>query len=170
MHTSSHLLNRPGDVHGFRWRSASPIAQNDSNIIAEDASIQVVAPGVLINDSDPKGGPLTITTAPVALPTHGTVVLSSNGAYTSTHDSSETTSNSFVYEVCDNEMLCDTATVSITVVPVNDPPNPINDSISVAEGSSASQSAPGVLGNDHDAEGDTLTVTTTPGTRLINPQ
>ena len=145
-------------------QAAGPIAQNDSNIIAEGASIQVIAPGVLVNDSDPEGGPLTVTTTPVTNPTHGTVVLSSNGAYTYTHDGSETDSDSFVYEVCDNELLCATATVSITVVPVNDPPSPVNDSISVAEGSSASQSAPGVLGNDTDQEGDTLTVTTTPVT------
>ena len=143
-------------------QATNPIAQDDNNIIAEGASIQVIAPGVLVNDTDPEGGPLTVTTMPITLPTHGTVALSSNGAYTYTHNGSETNSDSFVYEVCDNELLCDTATVSITVVPVNDPPSPVNDSISVAEGSSASQSAPGVLGNDTDAEGDTLTVTTTP--------
>ena len=97
-------------------QAAGPIAQNDSNIIAEGASIQVIAPGVLVNDSDPEGGPLTVTTTPVTNPTHGTVVLSSNGAYTYTHDGSETDSDSFVYEVCDNELLCATATVSITVL------------------------------------------------------
>lgn len=145
-------------------RAAAPIAQNDSNVIAEGASLQVFAPGVLINDSDPEGGPLTVTTTPVTPPSHGTVSLSSNGGYTYTHDGSETDSDSFVYEVCDNESLCDTATVTFTVVPVNDPPTPVNDSITVAEGSSVSQSAPGVLGNDLDQEGDVLTVATTPVT------
>ncbi len=145
-------------------QAANPIAQNDSNVITEGASLQVFPPGVLINDSDPEGGLLIVTTLPVTPPSHGTVSLSSNGGYTYIHDGSETSSDSFVYEVCDNELLCDTATVLITVVPVNDPPIPINDSINVTEGESASQSPPGVLGNDQDPEGDTLTVNPTPVT------
>src|ERR1043166_1011457 len=47
--------------------------------------------------------------------------------------------------------------VPITVTPVNDPPEPLDDLFSIAEDTTLFVPAPGVLGNDHDAEGDPLT-------------
>ena len=41
--------------------------------------------------------------------------MNADGSFSYTHDDSETTSDSFVYEVCDAEPLCDTATVLITI-------------------------------------------------------
>ena len=49
------------------------------------------------------------------------------------------------------------ATISISVTPVNDAPIATGDSYEVADGGILSVVAPGVLTNDTDAEGDTLT-------------
>src|SRR5207244_2709302 len=55
-----------------------------------------------------------------------------------------------------------TATVSITVTPVNDAPAASNDGATVAEGGTVTvldSTAASVLANDTDAEGNTLTAT-----------
>src|SRR3989442_4658507 len=88
---------------------------------------------------------------------------------------SETTTDSFTYKTCDNgttngspDAKCSgTATVSITVTPVNDAPVANSDSATVAEGGTVTvldSTAASVLANDTDAEGNTLTAT-----KLSNP-
>ena len=74
------------------------------------------------NDADPV---YVLTDLSVTLtgpePLHADVFsLSSNGDLSYTHDGSETTSDSFTYQVCDPEPLCDTATVTITITSGND--------------------------------------------------
>jgi VCBS repeat-containing protein len=103
----------------------------------------------------------------VSGPSHGTLTLNGDGTFSYTHDDAETTSDSFVYEVCDDgsPIECSTATVDITVNPVNDPPDAVNDSATVDEGgtiTSLDGSQTSVLWNDSDPEGGTLTVDTTP--------
>jgi VCBS repeat-containing protein len=62
--------------------------------------------------------------------------------------------------------------VSITVTPVNDTPAAIGESYSVNQGATLTVAAPGVLGNDTDPEGDSLTTvlvtTATKGTLTLN--
>ncbi len=58
-------------------------------------------------------------------------------------------SDSFVYEICDTEPLCDTATVTITVDPVNDPPLANDDSVSTVENTAVIID---VTANDTDVE------------------
>ena len=57
-----------------RWRST------DSYTVAEDGLLTVVAPGVLGNDDDVEGSPLTA--AIVTGTAHGDVTLSANGSFT----------------------------------------------------------------------------------------
>jgi hypothetical protein len=92
---------------------------------------------------------------------------------TYTHDGSETTSDSFTYTVNDDQAATsNTATVNITVTPVNDPPVANDDFDNVAEGGSVSIA---VVANDTDADGSvdatTVTIVTdvTNGSTVVNP-
>src|SRR5207244_1708669 len=154
----------------------APVANNDSATVAEEigsAARRGTAASVLANDTDAEGNTLTATK--LSDPAHGSVTLNANGTFSYSHDGSETASDSFTYKTCDNgttngspDAKCSpTATVSITVTPVNDPPVANNDSATVAEGGTVTvlvSTAASVLANDTDAEGNTLTAT-----KLSNP-
>jgi len=100
-----------------------PVAQDDTGTVAEDGTLNVATLGLLSNDSDPDvGDVLTVNTTPVSGPTNGSLTLYDDGSYNYTHDGSETTSDSFVYEISDGNGGTDQATVNLTVTPVNDAP------------------------------------------------
>ena len=73
------------------------------------------------NDTDIDGGPLTVTA--VSGPIGGTVVLNGNNTITFTPTANTSGPASFTYTVSDGAGGTDTATVSITVTPVNDAPD-----------------------------------------------
>jgi VCBS repeat-containing protein len=134
-----------------------PVANNDNATVAEGGTINMAAPGVLANDTDPDG-PNALTAILVTGPAHASsFTLNPNGSYVYVHDGSETTSDSFTYKASDGVATSNTATVSITITPVNDAPVAHNDTYSVAEGGTLNQTAPGVLGNDTDSDSPTLT-------------
>ncbi len=133
----------------------APFAQNDSYTVAEGGTLNVAAPGVLSNDTDPDSP--TLTAVLVSGPAHGSLALNLNGSFTYIHDGSETTSDSFTYKASDGTAFSNVATVSITVTPVNDPPVAVNDNYSVNEGATLNVAAPGVLGNDTDPDSPSLT-------------
>jgi hypothetical protein len=99
------------------------------------------------------------------------LLLSAGGAFSYTHNGSETTSDRFGYEVCDDAtpQQCSQATVTISITAVNDAPVAVDDSASTTAPEPVTIS---VLDNDRDAEGDTLTVTAvltpTNGTAVIS--
>ncbi|MGH2627191.1 MAG: Ig-like domain-containing protein, partial [Anaerolineales bacterium] len=134
-----------------------PQAGDDSYTVAEGSTLTVPAPGVLANDSDAQGDPLTASL--VTRPTHGTVALQSNGSFVYTHDGSETVSDTFVYEARDSGgAASNPSTVRIMVTPVNDAPLAADDAYTMgALDLVLVVPAPGVLANDSDAEGDALT-------------
>ena len=134
-----------------------PTAVNDSASVAEGGTLSVNASTLLANDSDPEAATLSITTVSNAV--NGAVSLSEDKATaTYTHDGSETTSGSFTYTVSDGSATS-TATVNITVTPVNDPPTAVNDSASVAEGGTLAINSSTLLANDSDPEAATLSIT-----------
>jgi VCBS repeat-containing protein len=97
--------------------------------------------------------------------------LNPNGAFTYTHNGSETTSDSFTYQVSDGIALSNIATVTITITPVNDNPTANGDAflaignteLRVGTGAAAHPAAVvsgSVLANDADGDGPgPLTVT-----------
>ena len=101
-----------------------PVAVDDTGTVNEGDTLNVAAPGLLANDtdSDIPAQTLTVNTTPVSGPANGTVTLYSDGSYDYTHDSTETTSDSFVYEISDGNGGTDQATVAITITPANDAP------------------------------------------------
>ena len=58
---------------------------------------------------------------------HGPVVLNANGSFTYTPNANYYGVDSFVYRVCDPSMLCDTATVTITLAGTPDDPIAVDD-------------------------------------------
>jgi Cys-rich repeat protein len=104
------------------------------------------------NDSDPNGGGLTITRI-VSGPSHGAATLSTTITYTPDPDYSGP--DTIVYEVCDETNLCDTATIAITVIDVNDPPLAGDDFVSTPEDTGV---VAVVLANDRDNDSAVLDV------------
>ena len=78
------------------------------------------ADGVLRNDRDPEGGPLTARDA--SDPPNGRVTLRSDGSFTYNSDPSFYGDDQFTYRVEDAQGKSTTATVTIHVAPINDPP------------------------------------------------
>ena len=131
-------------------------AVDDSATTTEGGKFIII--DVLANDSAPPGVALVITTPP----SFGTAVVNLKSIPPSvfyTHDGSETASDSFVYQISDGKGgPAASATVTITITPVNDPPVAENDSATVTEGGSVLID---VLDNDSDADNSVLTLSIT---------
>ena len=119
----------------------------------------VSAPGVLGNDTDADGDVLTASLVGDA--SNGTLTLLSDGSFSYTPAAAFTGSDSFSYLANDGtEDSAAVATVTITVnlaSPVNQAPVANDDSYSGDLDTQLSVAAPGVLGNDADADADVLT-------------
>jgi large repetitive protein len=133
-----------------------PAAQNNSYSTDEDTALVVAAPGVLSNDTDPDGNPLTAVL--VAGPAHGSVTVNPNGGFSYTPAANYNGPDSFTYKANDGTADSNAASVSLTVNAVNDAPIATGDAFNTNEDASLAVSAPGVLANDADAiEGSALT-------------
>jgi RHS repeat-associated protein len=112
------------------------------------------APGLLGNDADPDGDPLHIITAPVVNPQHGSVNLYGDGSFYYTPNATYAGTDSFTYQVCDNQGGC--ANAVVTLNNANHAATLGNDTFSGL--GARHQVAPGVLGNDSDSDGDALQI------------
>ena len=134
----------------------APVAVNDSYSTPEDTVLTIVSPGVLGNDSDVDGDPLTAII--VANPSHGSVTLNPNGSFTYTPSTNYNGPDSFTYKANDGTVNGNVATVNITVTAVNDPPVAIDDVYTINEDTTLTTSAAtGVLANDTDVDSTNLT-------------
>jgi hypothetical protein len=130
--------------------NTAPNAVNDTATVPEDGSVTI---SVLVNDSDPEGDPLTVTSVTQAQ--RGTVTLVSGSAVRYVPQPDFHGQDSFSYTVSDGS-LSSTATVSVQVTPVNDPPQAVDDQAQTAPDQAIQLN---VLANDHDPDGDTLVLT-----------
>src|SRR5215212_2080774 len=96
----------------------APVAGADTFTLAEDTVLTVPAPGVLKNDSDPDGDPLTAAVA--TGPTHGSLVLNADGSLTYTPALQYSGQDEFTYTVSDG-IATATGTVNLTIDPVSLP-------------------------------------------------
>ncbi len=136
----------------------APVAVADTYSVNEGGTISAtVANGILANDTDAEGSALNAVL--VTGPAHGTLTLNTDGTFTYVHDGSETTVDSFTYKANDGSADSNIVTVTLNVTPVNDAPVAVADSITVAEGGTATVlvgGATSVLTNDSDAENNPL--------------
>jgi VCBS repeat-containing protein len=88
---------------------------------------------------------------------NGTLTLNLDGSFTYMPDPDFNGSDSFTYFANDGLANSNTATVTITIDPVNDPPVANDDTATTPENTVLIVPAPGVLVNDTDLENDPLT-------------
>jgi hypothetical protein len=98
----------------------APAAAGDAYGTDEDTALHVTAPGVLGNDTDRDGDGLEAVLA--SDPAHGSVTLGSDGSFSYRPDPDFNGSDSFTYRAGDGYLESDTATVTIEVRPVEEPP------------------------------------------------
>lgn len=155
---------------------------NDPPVANPDAYVtQVGVPvggNILVNDDDPDGDNIILTTTPLTGPSNGTVTIAANGTIVYTPNPGFTGEDSFTYNICDDgtPVLCDNTTVTIIVLPDyngpdNDPPFAGDDAALTPMNVPVSGQ---LLTNDFDPNGDNIIINTTPisgpsnGTVVVN--
>jgi VCBS repeat-containing protein len=127
-----------------------PVAQNDTFTTAKGGTLVIAAPGVLANDSDADGDPLTASvTAP---PAQGALTLAPDGSLTYIHNGSTEPSDTFSYTVSDGLASSTPGSVTINVSTTNAPPVAVDDVFHVANGGTLDVAAPGLFTNDLDSD------------------
>ncbi len=132
----------------------SPVAVDDSSSTNEDTQLDLAVATLLANDTDVDGDTLSVVSVQDAV--GGTVSLT--GGVVAFVPSPDTHgSASFTYTVSDGAANA-TATVSITVNPVNDAPVAMDDSATTNEDEAVFIDATTLLANDTDVDGPSITV------------
>jgi len=124
-----------------------PVANAQSKTTAEDVPVAITLSG-----SDPEGSALSFTI--VAGPGKGTLTgVAPAMTYTPNPDSNG--SDSFAFTVSDGALTSGSATVSITVTPVHDPPTAVRDVVMTSVDTAVTVS---VAANDANPDGGPLTI------------
>jgi sugar lactone lactonase YvrE len=90
-----------------------PVAVGDSFSVDKGGTLNVAAPGVLGNDTDADGNPMTAVQ--MTSPIHGTATLNADGSFTYVHNGSDVISDSFTYKVNDGLADSNIATVTLAI-------------------------------------------------------
>ena len=141
----------------------NPVAADDAYVGTLNEVLTVTAAsGVLANDVDPDGDALTATV--VDQGANGSATLASDGSFTYTPNTDFSGIDSFTYTASDSVATSNVATVTITVNPAgtgaNQAPVATDDVYAVQPGGVLMTTpASGVLANDTDADGDSLSTT-----------
>ncbi len=101
----------------------APLATDDSNTTNEDTQV-----GGDASENDIPSGDGGNTWSVVTNPAHGTLTFNNDGTYTYTPEADYNGMDSFNYQLCDTDSDCSTATVTLTITPVNDAPLATDDS------------------------------------------
>jgi uncharacterized delta-60 repeat protein len=100
---------------------------NDSPLAADDAASVDEGSSVIIdlrsNDSDAETANTTLTITNLSAASNGTILNNNDGTVTYSHDGSETLSDSFTYTINDGEVDSTLATVSLSIIGINDAPS-----------------------------------------------
>jgi CSLREA domain-containing protein len=100
-----------------------PVANGDAYTVQRGETFVVPAPGVLANDTDAEGGPLTAVL--VNGTSHGALTLNANGSFTYGHDGTDALNDSFTYRVSDGTANSNSVPVVLTIDIANDTPSDI---------------------------------------------
>ncbi|MEZ4334950.1 MAG: Ig-like domain-containing protein [Myxococcota bacterium] len=139
--------------------AAPPTTVVDYHVGLQDRLLVVDAPGLLGNDADPDGDPITL--ASQSTPVYGSLAsISASGAFDYTPPAGFVGRDSFPYIARDDaDALSSTGRVFIEVVSANARgPVAVEDRYAVAQDGALSVPAPGLLANDVDPGGASLSV------------
>jgi VCBS repeat-containing protein len=132
----------------------APVADAEAYLIGEDFPLVVAAPGVLGNDDDPDGDAVSAVSADG--PDHGSLALESDGSFTYVPAPNYNGPDSFSYQASDGDLESGLVTVTIDVFAISDAISALDDTYAVDEDATLSVDAPGVLANDEDPDGGSL--------------
>ncbi|GJM28419.1 MAG: hypothetical protein DHS20C17_10540 [Cyclobacteriaceae bacterium] len=155
--------------------NSAPIAIDDQYVTDINTQLEIEAPGVLSNDTDPNGDTLSIIYHDSTSIAGGIVDLNPDGSFSYNPPNGFEGDDSFSYVVTDDSGLTDTATVQISVLMMPTEPVANDDAFSTDKNTSLTVDAPGVLANDTDPNQDIITVIdydptgTKGGTVVVNP-
>ena len=115
-----------------------PTAAADSAAVLEDGTTTIA---VLANDADPDSDPLSVTV--VSLPGHGTAARNADNTITYTPATDYFGDDSFTYAISDGRGGTATATVTVSVLAVNDPPSFVGGPNQTVNVNAAPRTVPG---------------------------
>jgi protocatechuate 3,4-dioxygenase beta subunit len=131
---------------------APPVAQNDNYNVTQGTPLTVSSPGILSNDADANGFPLTAVV--INGPAHGALTLNADGSFTYTPNQGFIGTDSFTYVCNDGPLNSNMATVTLRVLAR---PVAHDDHYTGQAGHPLVVYMPGVLANDYDPNGLSLT-------------
>jgi hypothetical protein len=126
-----------------------PVADDDTASTDEDEPIGI---RVTANDTDVDGDLDRGSVVVVRKPAHGRAVVIGGGAIRYRPDPNFHGQDRFDYRVCDARPACVTASVTVTIRPVNDVPDAVSDVVIVVRAGNVTID---VLANDSDVDGPT---------------
>ncbi len=111
-------------LHVVLSRNDDPVAVLDEESTDEETALSIAAPGVLANDSDPDGDPVTVIPATLTTPNDAAVTINADGSFTydptgsatlQALDSGDSLVDSFSYNIEDGNGGSAVGTVEVTV-------------------------------------------------------
>lgn len=140
----------------------TPVANPDSVTVTESDPAGVTF-NVLANDTEVDAGDvLSVSSYDGSTISNGTLSSSGGGSFNYVPDAAFSGTETFTYVASDTSGATASATVTITVTSVPNSPVAGGDAYVTQQDTPLTIAAPGVLGNDGDLDGDTLTLQTSP--------
>lgn len=137
--------------------NTKPVAQTEQYSMTTGTTLTVPAPGVLQNDYDPEGDPITAVL--VGSTAMGILVLSPDGSFVYTPSAGYIGDDHFTYKVSDGALFSNPVMVMIHVTGGDNtaPVAEVDAYTTLLETTLIVEAVFGVLSNDYDADGDLLT-------------
>jgi hypothetical protein len=163
LRVEARYFDGQGDVKAVTSAAVGPVANvNDAPVgaaegyvTAEDSALDVpAAAGVLVNDTDIEASPLTAVL--VSGPARGTLLLGADGGFRYVPNVDFHGADGFTYRASDGAATSADVAVVIDVATVNDTPAVADDAFAAGEDVPLVVTAPGLLANDGDVDGDVL--------------
>ena len=145
----------------------APVAVADTLTATEDTAVTYNTAQLLGNDTDVDNTNAQLSIASVTSGVGGTAVLNANGTVTFTPNANFNGVADFTYTVTDGNLTSNTATVTVTVAPVNDAPDVVDATVTLNEnvvpGTAVTNVSDSFTGTDFDRDGQAITYSITAG-------